>query len=91
MVCVMGRTTVTTREAQHNLAQILRRVERGETIEVRRRKAVVAHIVPVRSEGIEPGKVDWSDLPERLNKIWHGRMAPGRSTTEILNDLRGER
>ena len=90
-MCGMKTGTVTTREAQHNLAQILRRVERGETIEVLRRKAVIAHIVPVRSEGMEPGKVDWSDLSGRLNKIWRGRIAPGRSTDETLDDLRGER
>jgi len=87
----MKRATVTTREAQHNLAQILRRVERGETIEVLRRKRVIAHIVPARPAGIEPGKVDWSDLPARLKKIWHGQMAPGQPTHEILDDLRGER
>lgn len=91
LMCCMKISTVTTREAQHNLAQILRRVERGETIEVLRRKAVIAHIVPARPAGMEPGKVDWSDLPSRLEKIWHGGMAPGQSTDEILADLRGER
>ena len=90
-MCVMELSTVTTREAQHNLAQILRRVERGETIEVLRRKTVIAHIVPARPAGMEPGEVDWSDLPARVEKIWHGRMAPGQSTDEILDDLRGER
>ncbi|MCC5805444.1 MAG: type II toxin-antitoxin system prevent-host-death family antitoxin [Opitutales bacterium] len=87
----MKTTTVTTREAQHNLAQVLRRVEQGERIEVLRRKKPIAHIVPIRPAGAEPGKVDWSDLPARLEKIWHGRMAPGHSTDEILDDLRGER
>ena len=87
----MKTTTVTTREAQHNLAQILRLVERGERVEVLRRKTPVAHIIPIRSAGAEPGKVDWSDIPARWEKIWDGCMAPGRSTDEILNDLRGER
>jgi len=90
-MCYMKTTTVTTREAQHNLAKLLRRVEQGEQIEVLRRKKPVAHIVPVRPAGAEPGKVDWSDFPDRLDKIWHGGMAPGRSTDDILDDLRGER
>jgi len=87
----MKLSAVTTREAQHNLAKVLRRVERGETIEILRRRTVVAHIVPARPAGAVPGKVDWSDLPDRLDKIWQGRMAPGQSTDEILDDLRGER
>ena len=82
--------TITVREAQHNLASVLRRVEQGEEIEVVRRKQPVARIVPVRSVTDVAETVDWSDLPARLDRIWKGRMAPGRSTDEILDDLRGD-
>ncbi len=82
--------TVTIREAQHNLAAVLRRVEQGEQIEVIRRKQPVARIVPVRPVGDASGKIDWSDLPDRLNRIWKGAAA-GRSTDSILDDLRGDR
>ena len=82
--------TVTVREAQHNLAEVLRRVERGEEIEVVRRKQPVARIVPIQPP-VTPKKIDWSDLPQRLDRIWNGRPAEGRSTDRILDDLRGER
>ncbi len=83
--------TVTVREAQHNLAAVLRRVEAGEAIEVVRRKQPVARIVPARSPGEASGTVDWSDLPERLDRIWQGGAAGGTPTDEILDDLRGDR
>lgn len=83
--------TVTVREAQHNLARVLRRVEQGEEIEVVRRKQPVARIVPVRSPADASGTIDWSDLPERLERIWKRRPATGASTDSILDDLRGDR
>lgn len=82
---------ITVREAQHNLASVLRRVEQGEEIEVVRRKKPVARIVPVRSSETASGTIDWSDLPDRLGKIWKGGAAKGESTDAILDDLRGDR
>jgi len=82
--------TVTIREAQQNLAKVLRQVEQGEEIQVVRRKQPVARIVPVRTPAEASGTVDWSDLSERLDRIWKGR-ALGRSTDRILDELRGER
>lgn len=83
--------TISVREAQHNLASVLRRVEQGEEIEVVRRKQPVARIVPIRSTADAAGTIDWSDLPARLDHIWKGRTAAGRSTDDILDDLRGDR
>lgn len=90
-VIMCGMKSITVREAQHNLARVLRRVEEGEEIEVVRRKQPVARIVPARSPGDASGTVDWTDLQTRLNRIWKGRVARGRSTDSILDNLRGDR
>ena len=51
-------------------------VERGETLEVRRRKKVIARIEPV-SEDVPP---EWSDLLERLNALYpDGACTPSAS------------
>jgi len=89
ILCVMK--TVNIREAQHNLSNVLKRVEGGEEIEVLRRRTPVARIVPISPKKSAVGNVDWSNVPERLERIWGGSSAPGRSTDSILNDLRGER
>ena len=39
--------TVTVREVQHHLAALLERVERGESVEIRRRQRPVARLVPI--------------------------------------------
>lgn len=87
-VCYMK--TITVREAQHNLASVLRQVEQGEEIEVVRRSRPVARIVPIRPVEQKAETVDWSDLDERLYRIWGGRNARGHTTDEILQDLRGD-
>jgi prevent-host-death family protein len=40
--------TVTIREAQHNLAEILHLVEAGEVVEIPRRTVPIARLVAVR-------------------------------------------
>jgi len=58
---------VDTRGLQHNLGRYLDQVEQGETIEIRRRRKVIARIVPfVAEEPEEP----WPDLEERLNHLF---------------------
>lgn len=83
--------TVTVREAQHNFAALVRRVERGEEVEVLRRNVAVARISAPRSAAGQSGPVDWSVLPARLQRVWRGRAPGGASTATILDDLRGER
>jgi prevent-host-death family protein len=83
--------TVTVREAQHNFAALVRRVQRGEEVEVVRRKIAVARITPPPAAADTSRPVDWSDLPARLHRLWRGRFAGGTSTDAILDDLRGER
>ncbi len=83
--------TSTVREVQHNFAALLRLVERGEEIEVFSRKKQVARILPPKGHHSQFQPVDWSDLPRKLESIWHGKMIQGRSASEVLDELRGER
>lgn len=62
--------SVTIREAQHNLAKILKDVERGETVEILRRSVPVARLSPVDSVEPEVKPVDWTWVEERRRKIW---------------------
>ena len=74
------------REAQHNLAGILREVEGGATVEIRRRKVPVARIVPVGS-GEESGEpVDWSGHAVRMAAVWGGSPVDG--VDSVMDDLR---
>jgi antitoxin (DNA-binding transcriptional repressor) of toxin-antitoxin stability system len=79
--------SVTVREAQHNLAKILKSVESGETVEIVLLKIPVARLSPVTV--LEQNSVDWSDHAEGLSAIWGGRQVGGLD--ETLDDLRGER
>jgi len=79
--------SVTVREAQHNLAKILKSVEGGETVEIVRRRVPVARLSPVPVP--ETDAVDWSDHGERLSAIWGNKQVAILDDT--LDDLRGER
>jgi antitoxin (DNA-binding transcriptional repressor) of toxin-antitoxin stability system len=58
---------VSMRELQHHLGRYLDAVEAGEILEVRRRRCVIARVVPyTASEPAEP----WPDLMERLARIY---------------------
>ena len=83
--------SATIREAQHNFSALLRLVQRGEEVEVLSRKIPVARIIPVRPALKGSVKVDWTDHGARLKKLWKGKMAPGKGTDAILDELRGER
>lgn len=79
--------SVTVREAQHNLAKILKVVEGGETVEIMRRKVSVARLSPAPSVMAAP--TNWDGHGERLIEIW------GTAQLEVidntLEDLRGTR
>ena len=80
---------VNIREAQHNLAGILREVETGATVEIRRRKVPVARMVPVDCGEGGGEAVDWSGHAERMASVWEGRRIEG--VDAVLNDLRADR
>lgn len=75
--------SVSVRELQKDLKRVLARVERGETVEVTRRRQPVARLAPVADLG-EPEP--WPDLDERLRRIFGDRpVVPGPSQ-EIIAD-----
>lgn len=79
--------SVTIREAQHNLAKILKAVEGGETVEIMRRRLPVARLSPAPSA--TPARPNWDGHRERLNEIWG--TAGVEAIDETLDDLRGTR
>ncbi len=74
------------RELQQNLKQVIARVERGETVQLTKRRRVVAKLVPVWPQKVaEP----WPDLEARTRAIFGDRiLVPGAS--EMLIQERGE-
>jgi prevent-host-death family protein len=83
-------TTIPHRELRNNSAQILRRVEAGESFEISNHGTVVAVISPKRRSRLEQlrvegkvreatvGRVDFSKIP----------LVEGESTQDILDDIR---
>ena len=66
------------RELQQNLKAVLARVERGETVELTRRRRVVARLVPAAQE--KPA-APWPDIEERTRSVFGDRIiAPSAST-----------
>lgn len=80
-----GMKSVTIREAQHELPRLLRQVEEGRRIEIRRRKKPVATLAPL---AIPVGGGSWADHRRRLRNVWGGTVI--RGLDETLSDLRGE-
>lgn len=65
------------RELQQNLKAVLARVERGETVELTRRRRVVARLVPARDARAVP---PWPDLEARVRSVFGNRVvSPGGS------------
>jgi prevent-host-death family protein len=79
--------SATIREVQHNLGALLRQVEIGEEIEIRRRNQPVARIVSVRTR--KPKQVKWSDVGARLKQMYGERMVPGTPLEDIVSEGRG--
>lgn len=83
----MAKASVSVRELQQNLKRVMARVERGETVEVTRRRRPVARLAPVRKTSPVS---EWPDLEARTRAIFGKRIVrPGGSRTVV--DGRGER
>lgn len=79
--------TVTVRELQQNLKRVLARVERGETIDLTRRRRPIARLIPIRPAGpTEP----WPDLDKRARRIFGNRVVRPAASEQLIKD-RGER
>ena len=79
--------TVTVREAQHNLAKILKSVEGGETVEIVRRRTPVARLSPVPD--LDSPSTDWDGHGDSLGAIWGSTQIA--AIDETVDDLRGPR
>ncbi len=83
----MHKPSISVRELQQNLKRVMARVERGQVIEVTRRRRPVAQLAPVRATApVAP----WPDLDARARAVFGDRiLTPGAS--EVLAESRGER
>jgi prevent-host-death family protein len=83
----MAKSSVSVRELQQNLKRVMARVERGETVEVTRRRRPVARLAPAKPSGPVS---DWPDLEARTRAVFGDRViAPGG--TEVVIQDRGSR
>jgi len=83
----MQKHSISVRELQQNLKRVLARVERGQVIEVTRRRRPVARLAPVRATA--PAS-PWPDLDARAQTVFGDRiLSPGAS--ELVVESRGER
>jgi prevent-host-death family protein len=83
----MRKVTISIRELQQNLKRVMARVERGQVIEVTRRRRPIARLAPLRSAApLSP----WPDLDKRAHSVFGDRVVkPGPSAIVIEN--RGDR
>jgi len=79
----MKATTV--RNVQHNLAEVLSWVERGEEVLVYRRKKLVARLLPP-----VPERAETPDFVARARGVW-GDEPRGERLSEIASHARGDR
>jgi prevent-host-death family protein len=83
----MSKPSVSVRELQQNLKRVMARVERGETVEVTRRRRPVARLAPVNTR--QPLE-DWPDLEARTRAVFGDRVvSPGGS--QVVVEERGDR
>ncbi len=81
--------SITIHEAQHNLSRVLKDVEAGHSVEIRRRKAPVARLVPANETHGEAPPVDWSDHGKSMADLWGKNTI--RSVDSVMSDVRGDR
>lgn len=83
----MPGATVSVRELQQNLKRVMARIERGETVEVTRRRRPVARLTPIRpSRAAAP----WPDLEARTRAVFGTRVISPSGADVVVED-RGDR
>lgn len=83
----MGGPSVSIRELQQNLKRVIARVERGEVVDVTRRRRPVARLGPVKPTGPISA---WPDLEARTRAVFGDRViAPAGSG--VVREARGDR
>jgi prevent-host-death family protein len=79
----MGKASVSVRELQQNLKRVMARVERGETVEVTRRRRPVARLAPVRAT--RPLSA-WPDLEARARAVFGDRIISPSGSDLVIED-----
>jgi prevent-host-death family protein len=82
----MGNATISVRELQQNLKRVLARVERGQVIEVTRRRRPIARLAPMGTEAVSP----WPDLDERTHVVFGDRIVTPSASAVVIEN-RGDR
>lgn len=83
----MRKATISIRELQQNLKRVMARVERGQVIEVTRRRRPIARLAPLRSAGpLSP----WPDLDERVHAVFGDRVVKPDPSAMVIEN-RGDR
>lgn len=75
--------TLSVRELQQNIKQVMDRVQRGESVEVTRRRRPVARIVPVAQPA---AAAPWPDLDQRAATVLGGRVIDPSPSQQLLDD-----
>ena len=73
--------TATVRDLRYHFSEIEARLERGEEIEIRKRKRVIARLVPVRPK---PGA--YPDFEARAREIFGDRITELTGTQIVAED-----
>ena len=81
-------TRVDVRQLQHHLGRYLDAVEAGEVLEVRRRRRVIARVVPYSPD--EPAE-SWPDLMQRLAKLYPEGPVAESAAERLYRDRDGMR
>lgn len=83
----MQKSSISIRELQQNLKHTLDRVERGQVIDVTRRRRAVARLVPIAHA---TPAAPWPDLEARTRAVFGDRIvAPSGSA--VVSEGRGDR
>jgi prevent-host-death family protein len=69
------------RELQQNLKRVMARVERGDTVEVTRRRRPVARLAPAKPAG---PATPWPDLKARRRAVFGDRRVAPRGSDLVI-------
>lgn len=76
--------TATVRDLRYHFPEIEARLNRGEVIEIRKRKKVIARLHPVR-----PKPKAYPDFAARAKRIF-GKKIASQTGTELVAEFRGD-
>jgi antitoxin (DNA-binding transcriptional repressor) of toxin-antitoxin stability system len=75
--------TISVRGLQQNIKRVIDSVERGQIVEVTRRRRVVARLTPVRPIG---KRVRWPDLDKRAQAVFGASVIEPPASEQVSTD-----